>query len=500
MNWQSILQKTYRYSQPNRNIFDLVPMGSGVQQNSLTQGQNINWYVFDDTLPYATDVLVNRITNALVPAGKKWLYFSPGIEVPDELKKEVKEKLGKNTDKFFNYIHNSNFQLIIGECFYDMMASTGFLVANPGIEEKQKIIFDSMPPDKTYADEGPYGSFDSYYRDWHKLPREHAEVMWEGIELPAPEYGQEDNPGADCFTLYEMIYKCYKTKKWKHCVVEEKTKEIVFKAMHVTSPMIGFRAKKLSGEVYGRGPAMDAMPAAATINQAMFDEIMAANFKALPIYMGFGDGVFNPETFKVVPNTVLSCAPTTSGTWPLQPVPSAGDITWSNLIINDLREQINRRMMTNPFGAVDDPRKTATEIIERQREIAENASAAFSRIQRELLDPLVERVIDIMRQNGDWDDPMVDGKIIEVQYETPLVISQGQKEVLDLLQFDSYVKQIYGEEQSLGVFEMNLVSPWMADKLNIDMGLIKNSSALAQAFGVMDEVNSDIMLNQQNAA
>lgn len=479
-NWESILQKTYRYSQPNRNIFDSVPMGT-LGDTRATHGQNQNWYVFDDTLSYATDVYVNRITNALTPAGKKWLNFVPGSKVKDDFKEEVKKALQKNTSRFFEYINNSNFQLAIGEAYYDMVVSTGFLMINPGFEEDQKIIFDSLPPDRTYADEGPYGTFDAYYRDWVRLPREHAEAMWEGIELPADkneEYKQENNE----FTLFEMVYKCYKKKDWVHCIIEERTQSKVWEFRRKYSPIVGFRAKKLSGETYGRGPAMDAMPAAATINQAMFDEIMAANFKALPIFMGFGDGVFNPETFKIVPNTVMACSPVTSGTWPLQPIPNAGDIQWGNLIIGDLREQIHRRMMTNPFGAVDDPRKTATEIIERQREIAENASASFSRIQRELLKPAVNVIIEIMRENGDWTDPVVDGKVIAVDFETPLVISQGQKEVLDFLQYNEYLHQVFGPEQTPGLYQLNLISPWMADKLNIDLDLIQNSAALSEIF------------------
>lgn len=491
--WEPMLQKTYRYSQPNRNIFDMVSIGAGGDQK-LTSGSNINWYVFDLTLAHATDVYVNRQINALTPAGKRWLNFIAGTDIPEQNKEDVNRILQNNTDKFFQVLHQSNFQLVIHECFMDMVVSTGFLVANRGFDDRNPYIFASLPPDKTYASEGPYGTFDAFYRDWYKLDWEHMEAMWPGVKKPSTRDEVADEPLE--FTVYEIIYMDYNTYKWEQVLIDEASKEKLYSRTHNSSPIVGFRAKKLSGEVYGRGPAMDAMPTGATINQAMYDEIMSANFRALPIYMGFGDGVFNPETFKVVPNTIISCSPVTSGTWPLQPVPPAGDINWSALVISDLREQIQRIMLTNPFGAVDDPKKTATEIIERQREIVENSSAAFSRIQRELFDPLVERIVDLMRENGDWIDPEVDGKIIAVKYETPLVMSQGQKDVLDFLQFDAFVKQIVGEEAADAFYNLELVMPWMSEKLNIKLDLVKTSSEIVQVFEQAQE-NMQAMEEQQ---
>lgn len=492
-NWEPMLQKGYRYSQPNRNLFDWTTIGNGMNIKSHT-GQNLNWYVFDNTCSHATDIYVNRYINALTPPGKKWLQFVPGSEVPEEYYHDVKQRLQKNTDKFFNkYIHPTNFQLVMGEAFYDMTVSTGFMIANPGFEKKQKIVFASSPPDKTYASEGPYGTFDAFFRDWTQVPKEHAQAMWDGIRLPDKDLGDSEPKERFEFNLFEIFYKNYQTQKWEHVVIEEQDQEICYEQVHQSSPMVGFREKKLSGEVYGRGKALDAMPAAATINQAMYDEIMSANFRALPMYMGFGDGVFNPENFKMVPNTVLSCSPVTAGTWPLQPVPPAGDIQWASLVINDLREQINQMMMTAPFGQVDDPRKTATEIIERQREIAENASASFSRIQRELFDPLVERIVDIMKMNGDWDEPSVDGELIDIAYETPLVISQGQKEVLDFLQYDQYVKQVYGPEASTSFYNIESIPAWMADKLNVDLNLVKNAQEMVAILEQASEQQQQMM-------
>jgi hypothetical protein len=223
---------------------------------------------------------------------------------------------------------------------------------------------------------------------------------------------------------------------------------------------------------------MDATPASGTINQALYDEIVSANFLALPMWMGFEDGVFNPNNFQMIPNTILACAPTASGTWPLQPVPSAGNIQWSMLILDELRQQIHDIMHTNPLPAVDDPKATATEILKRDQKNVENRSAQYSRIQQEFFGPFVKRVVDILRKKGIWDDIEVNGEVIGIEFETPLVASQGQKDVVDILQHIQFIQGLYGAEVASAFYQTSKLSPWVAKKLGVDLDMIKGEKEL----------------------
>lgn len=482
--WGALFQKTYRLSQPNRNVFDLRPIGANPGTFNI-QGMDIAWYVFDLTLAHATDVWCNEIVNALCPSGKKWLSFVAGSEIPDEQREEVNKALQKRTDLFFKYIHKSNFQLIVHECFMDAAVSTGFMTINEGTNDKMPFIFGSNPPDCIYADEGPHGSFDAYYRDWTKMPLTNAVVMWPGFIVPKNLTENADDE--ILITLYEMLYHDHDSDLWEYRIVHGETKSICYRRTDKTSAFIGWRVKKLAGEIYGRGPAMDAVAAAGTINQALYDEIVSANFMALPMYMGFEDGVFNPNNFKMIPNTVLACAPTAAGTWPLVPVPSAGNIEWSMLILNELRDQINNIMHTNPLPAMDDPKATATEIMKRDQRNVENRAAQDSRIQQEFFRPLVTRCIDILRRKGIWDDIEVDGEIIEVDFDTPLVTSQGQKEVLEMMQHIQFVQGLYGPEAASGFYNTEKMSPWAAEKLGIALEVVKNEDELISMMEQVEE-------------
>ena len=154
--WGSLFQKTYRLSQPNRNVFDMRPIGQNPGTFNI-QGMDIAWYVFDLTLAHATDVWVNEVVNALCPAGKQWLNFVSGSEIPENKKDEVDKRLQKRTELFFKYLHRSNFQLVVHECFMDAAVSTGFMTANRGPSKEMPFVFVSNPPDAIYAALGSTG-------------------------------------------------------------------------------------------------------------------------------------------------------------------------------------------------------------------------------------------------------------------------------------------------------------------------------------------------------
>lgn len=491
--WGSLFQKAYRLSQPNRNVFDMRPIGQNPGTFNI-QGMDIAWYVFDLTLAHATDVWVNQIVNALCPAGKKWLSFTAGTEVPEEQKDEVNKALQSRTDLFFKYLHKSNFQLVVHECFMDAVVSTGFMTINEGIDQKMPFIFCANPPDCIYADEGPHGTFDAYYRDWTRMPLEHAKVMWPKFRTP---HNLTENQDDEILvTLYEILYYNYDNEKWEYRVIHSDSRSLCYERTDKTSAFVGWRVKKLPGETYGRGPAMDATPAAGTINQALYDEIVSANFRALPMYLGFEDGVFNPHNFKMIPNTIVACAPTAAGTWPLQPVPPAGDIQWSMLILNELRQQIHDIMHTNPMPAIEDPKATATEILKRDQRDTELRAAQDSRIQQEFFRPFVVRCVDILRRKGIWDDIEVDGEIIDIDFETPLVTSQGQKEVIELLQHIQFIQGLYGAEAASGFYKTEKLSYWAAEKLNINLELVKNEEELLEMMENVQEQKAQMMEQQ----
>lgn len=490
--YMSLYQKAYRLSQPNRNVFDMRPIGQNPGTFNI-QGMDIAWYVFDLTLAHATDVWVNELVTAMCPSGKKFFEFTSGTEIPEQEKERVDRALQERTEIFFKYLNKSNFGPVFHECCMDLAVSTAFMTINDTGKPENPLGFVCCPPDCVYADEGNYGKYEAYYRDWTRMPIENAQEMWPGLKTP--HNLTSDSNDEKLITLYEILFKD-DAGKWQYRIIHEETRTLCYTSVFATSPFLGWRVKKLPGETYGRGPAMDAMPAAGTINQAIYDEIVSANFMALPMYMGFDDGTFNPNNFKMVPNTILAVAPTASGTWPLQPVPQAGNIQWSMLILNELREQIHDIMHSNPLPDTDDPKSTATEILARQKRNLENRAPQDARIQAEFSRPFVERCIEILRRHGHWDDIEVDGKVIEIDFHTPLVQSQGQKEVLEMRAYAQFLAEIYGPQALPGFFNAEVLAPWAAKKLGVYLEATKTQEEITAQMEQVQE-QQQLMLEQQ---
>jgi hypothetical protein len=492
-NWQDLLQQAYRYSQPNRNVFEMRSISNPSRAMDIT-GQNQNWYVYDTTLSHATEVYANKQINALTPAGKKWLRFVPGTDLSDlgtAEKDEIRSQFDKNTDTFFKFLHASNFQTAVYESTMDAVVSTGIMVLNKTLDPKNPCVFTSVAPDVSFVDEGVYGDLDFFVLDYNDISLIEAQQTWPGFVAPSDLVLDADKE--PCLKVTYIACKNYSTGLWDYTVIDltSGSEHVCWKKSHKAQFIIGWRIKKLSGEVYGRGPAIDAMPSAATINQAVGDEIVSNNFRALPTYMGFDDGIFNPHKFKIKPLTILPCSPTTTGVWPLAPVPVAGDLNYSLIMLNELREQVQKIMLVDPFGAVENPNMTATEIIARQQQILEHGFASFSRIQREFFKPLVASYIEILREFGHWDDVSLDGNIMDVEFETPLMTSQGLEDVLMFMRYVGNIQQTFGD-MYLTTLRPEKIVPWMADKMKINAELV-NTEQQQQQIG---EIGVQQMMQQ----
>lgn len=492
--WRSLLDKVYSYAAPNKNSWK----DSGSQgQPPQSKGTNLTNTLYDLTLVIGARTFVNRLVNALFPQTEQWLRFVPGPDVEPEYRDEAARLLQDLTDRFFSFIDNSNFYLAMPEALEEMAVSTGCMQINEGDDDEQ-LVFTSVPSNSIAYEVGVDGSFKGYFRDFVGISLDEVTSYWPQAtvsdELRRAEDECKQRGGKKLHVVEATIYN-YKTKMWDTTIFEMNKKELLFEMEEEEPAFAAFRWNRRSGEVLGRGPAMDAMPAAASINEAMKDELIAAAFKANPMYMAYTDSVINPDTFRIYPGAILPVLPTSAGTWPMAPVPQAGDVNFGILIVQDLREQINRLMFTNPLGQVDAPRQTATEANIRMREMVENAAASFARVKRELQDSMIKRIIYILKKRGEWPNIEVNGRSIAVRYETPLTASRGQREVEKLAQFYELLNGILGPQLAMSATKVTKIPFFIAENLEVDLELVATEREIEQEVQRAQE-----MLQQQQEA
>lgn len=469
--WRPILDEAYFYAMPNRNPFDMSLDGASMDDE-----------LFDMTLANDMDKFVNQTMAALTPQEIDWLELIPGEMVDEDTESEVARKLQFDTDTFFYYMRKSNFDVAVQEAYEDMAISTGIIQVLEG-DDDDPLVFATVPNNAVGLECDAFGDLSGVFRDYREMLVDHAlEVFGEDIKIPEQVLqGQAPHK----MNVYECSYYDRDKKNYKYYLVNPDHRVIMLEKELESWPWIAFRWSKRPGEDRGRGPALKASKTQATINRALADELRSAALKGQPPYMAFHDYVINPWNFKVEPNTIIPVNPLGTETWPIQQLPVGGDITFTAIVINDLRSQIHEIMFTQPLQPLqNEPVRTATEVAIKQAELRDNRGAAYSRVQRELLFPLVKRVIYILAKKGKMKPLVIDGKQVDVSFKTPLVTSKDSNQVKNFVEYFQILSALFTPAVAINMTQMAKLPEWIGRKLNTDLSLIKGE---AEIVGLMQE-------------
>lgn len=463
--WRSLYDTAYEYALPQRNLYDGSWEGG-------TRGKAKGNNVFDSTAIHATQRFANRMQSGLFPADKKWMSLQPGTEIPNDRKDEVREALDLFTERFFSLLGQTNFDLCMGEFLMDLCVGTGAMMIQPG-DNLNRIRFTPVPAFLLACEEGPNGEVQNVYRHI-KMPPENITATWPDAELP--EHLQrlvEDKP-TDPIMLNEGTIYDLESKSWNYYIwykAAESEANILVEREMKRSPWVVSRFMKIAGEVYGRGPVIAALPDIKTLNKTLELLLKNASINIAGVYTAIDDGVLNPSTIRIVPGAVIPVARNGGPQGPsLQPLPRSGDTQLAQIIIQDLRMNVKRMMLDDSLPPDNMSARSATEIVERMRELATNLGAAYGRLITETMVPMVRLILDIMSEEGLIEMPLtVDGLEVQIIPVSPLAQAQNLDEVQNTLQWVSISSQLGPDAQA--TVNRVAVSDYVADQLGIPIGL-----------------------------
>jgi hypothetical protein len=228
------------------------------------------------------------------------------------------------------------------------------MLVQPG-DDDAPIRFTPVPQYLVSLEEGPHGTVDNVYRKM-RLRAEAIQRQWPDANIP-PRLQKiiEEKPEADVdlveatvFNVSENMF-CYHLI-WPKDKSEDGTRstqvnsELVYRTMSV-SPWIVSRFMKVSGEVYGRGPLVTAIPDIKTLNKVKELVLKNASLAVSGVYTAADDGVLNPQTVRIVPGAIIPVARNGGAQGEsLRPLRSATDFNVSQLVINDLVMNIKKML------------------------------------------------------------------------------------------------------------------------------------------------------------
>jgi hypothetical protein len=453
-NWETHWQEVADYMQPRKA--DVT--------RTRSKGDKRTELVFDSSPIQAVELLAASLHGMLTNPSTPWFslrYKDQGLDMDDE----AKLWLEGVTETMYTAFNRSNFQQEIFELYHDLIT---FGTAAMFIEEDQNDLlkFSTRHINEIYITENDKGRIDTVYRKFKITLRAAAQQF--GTFLSEEAKTKVEKDPFDEIDILHAVYprqefdprkKDKENMEFESVYVEYKNGNELSVGGFVEFPFVVPRYLKASHEIYGRSPAMTALPDVKMLNEMSKTTIKAAQKQVDPPLLVPDDGFLLPV--RTVPGGLNFYR---SGTRDrIEPL----NIGANNPLGLNMEEQ-RRTAIRNVFY-VDQlmlqqgPQMTATEVIQRNEEKMRLLGPVLGRLQSELLKPMIDRCFAILLRNNQFAQApdFLSGQDIEIEYVSPLAKAQKGTElssitraieilgslanvapVFDYINFDALVKHV----------------------------------------------------------
>jgi nucleotide-binding universal stress UspA family protein len=464
--FQQLYQDAYEFALPQRQLYG-VWEGGAVGSKKMQR-------VFDSTAINSTQRFANRLQSVVFPPQRKWAKLEAGSDIPPEQKQQAQAILEVYQDKMFTVLNQSNFDIAMGEFLLDLAVGTACMMVQPG-DDVQPLNFIPVPLFLVSYEEGANGQVDNVYRRM-RMKGESIQRQWPDAEIGDDLKRRIENKPTDDVELLEATIYDHKRGDYCYHVIDKVSKtEIVYRRRKM-SPWVISRYMKVAGEIYGRGPLMTALPDIKTLNKVKELLLKNASLAVSGVYTAADDGVLNPNTVKIVPGAIIPVARNGGAQGPaLLALPRSGDFNVSQLVINDMTQSIKRILLDESLPPDNMSARSATEIVERMKELAQNLGSAFGRLINETMIPVTAKILEVMDERGMIDMPLrVNGLEVKVTPVAPLAMAQNMEEVNSIMQY-MQITQSLGTDGQLAI-KTDMLVDYLADKLGVP-AVVRNTAA-----------------------
>jgi hypothetical protein len=476
--WVAQYEECYELALPSRESF-----------YAQAPAQQRTDKIFDETAVVGVQEFASRLQAGLVPNFARWADLVAGSEIPKEERSEVNASLEDVTDYVFEILQNSNFAQEVHEAFVDLALGTACLRVDEG-DALNPIVFSAIPLPQLYLDVGPDDRVDSVFR-LRTVKASNLSVAYRRGKMPA-EVAELLAKGEDRYlAVIEATYRTYDRpaeERYKTCVVLPEFQAMLMEQEFGgtgSSPYIVFRWAKAAGEVWGRGPLLNALPAVRTTNLVVQMILENAQMAISGIYTMEDDGVVNPDTVRLLPGTII---PVAAGSGGLKSIQSAGSFDVAQLVLSDMRGNIKRALYNEMLGNPDRTPMSATEVTNRMADLSRQIGAAFGRLQAELVNPVLRRAIHILKQQGRINLPTVNGREVKVRATSPLAQSQNYQDIQSIDRFLELVQARFGPQMVNLLVKSEEASRFIASKFGVPDRVLRTDQERKQLMAQMAQV------------
>lgn len=396
-----------------------------------TPGSSRTRRQFETTAVQAAELLASGIHGLMTNPAGRWFSLSfdagkgdsPAVaEWISETEKIMCREIAEPAAAFATNIHEVYLDLAV-------LGTAGLYVG--WNENTDSLLFQSRFLGELFLEEDSAGRVSTVYRVF-RWPLEKIVQTWGKAALPenAAALSETANGGR---TEFEIVHALMPNplftkgsvfqKAVRSVYVLKETGTVLFSGGFDEMPLSVARWSKATGEVYGRSPAIAALPDIKMLQEMMRETLISAQLANRPPLLVRDDDQFSPAA--TVPGGIIRY----SGEAP-KPFLSGADSAVGVEMMNEIRARLraafyNDVLLTEPAG-----RMTATEVVRRNEEKMILLGPVFGRIQTELLDPVIKRVFGLLLRHNKL-PPLpaeLSGATPDVSYLSPLSAAQNKVE------------------------------------------------------------------------
>jgi len=449
------------------------------------EGQQKAAYNWDAAPQVSVIRAANRLSSDFTPQFMDWLEIGLGPaaqQMPDEAfklavgksKDEAKRELESVTSIVQAVFNGPGFPTASNETYIDWHYGQGGMKIMPNEDFMgEPVIFQAMPLSHFYAYEGPNGRLDRWFF-WHEMRADAIKQEWPDATLPQKLEDDAEKPNPPMVKLASVVYRDYDNRErpyryevfWargadKSRIVERQTR---------TSPFVTPRYSKLPGENRGRGPILFALPDIRTANKIVELTLRAVAVAVAGVYTATDGAVNGPISIK--PYSIIKVRKNGGPEGPsLQRLDNPQRIDFGELVLDTLHMNIRKVIGDNSLPPEAGPIRTATEFVQRARELVADQAGGLGRLYAEFVIPSVQRVVDILesKQILPTQGLQIDQFLIEVRMTSPLALGQSMNEVENIVRFMEMLKAIGGDQLMAFEVDIEKVAPKLGDLMNVPL-------------------------------
>lgn len=448
--------------------------------------------LFDDTAPNSVMRLANKFQRTVTPPMQRWFELEAGPLVPEAQAEPVNRVLETTTKIVTASLDASSFHPASLESYADLTVGTGALLGLEG-DDDFPTRWISAPAWAVAFEEGPAGRVDNVF--WEKDFNAYLLAdMWPGAQW-SEKTRRLISAGDDAkIKVRQSSYYDKDLGGWRIAVQECGEFPVVWdSARDRTNPWIIFRYWTTPGDPWGRGPLMLALPNIRTANKVVEMILMAAAYQLAPPLMVGHDGVVNPDTMNLSPRALIRVARTGGPMGPsIAPLPIGGNVELGQIVLEDQRTGIKRTMHDSQLPPETGAVRSASEIIQRTKELQTDDGAAFGRLNHEFVPQVVARQIDMLDRRKvatiDFRTLKIDQLTMKVKLTGPMAKAQNLEDVQTVVQFWEIAKGLGGEEAFMAIANLEDGLPRLAKLMGVPLGFVNDPQTramLAKAAGAM---------------